>query len=304
MAMRFVAQRKRQRTQTKDARSTALVPVSKQQAEVNLARKVAQLSKYVKGLKPEMKFADVSLSASNVSPTTGVTTLMSAIAAGTGVNQRVGENVQVKYIEMHFEAIFAGSVAAATNDNPSYRVYIVQDKQQISNTSPGLLDLVDQPSVPTVQLFNVQEQKRFRVIYDSGPQVISNRFVPFSAFLGQIETGVSQIARYAFLGIWLLSAIPQLPSRPEFFLTLRSALAFLWSSVVLLLLTFRRMGFISWSLRTCWLLQLLVSILMPLPALVILMCNTLRNKGGLGAQPPYILCKIQPDFSTPHTRSF
>jgi len=171
MAMRFVSQRKRQRTQTKDARSTALVPVSKQQAEVNLARKVAQLSKYVKGLKPEMKFADISLSATNVSPTTGVTTLMSSIAAGAGVNQRVGENVQIKYIEMHFEAIFAGSVASSTNDNPSYRVYIVQDKQQVPNVSPALSDLVDQPSTPTVQLFNVQEQKRFRVIYDSGPQV-------------------------------------------------------------------------------------------------------------------------------------
>jgi len=152
--------------------------------------------------------------------------------------------------------------------------------------SPALTDLVDQPSLPTVQLFNVQEQKRFRVIYDSGPQVISNRFVPFLALLGQIETGVSQIARYAYLGIWLLLAIPQLLSRPESFLILRSASASLRSLMALPVPTFRRMEFILLLLRICWQLQLRVSIIPQPLALVISMCNTLRNKGGLGAQPP------------------
>jgi len=205
--MRFVARRKRQRTKSSDARSTALVAVSQKQAELNLARKVAQLSKYVKGLKPEMKFADVSLSGTNVSPTTGLTTHMSFIAAGTGVNQRVGENVQIKYIEMHFEAVFIASIAIATNDNPSYRVYIVQDKQQVASTSPTLADLVDQPSVPTVQLLNVQEQKRFRVIYDSGPQVMATLFLPFAVSVNQFPNSAIRSSRFAFLAICLVVAL-------------------------------------------------------------------------------------------------
>jgi len=153
--------------------SRALVPVTKAQAERNLARKVQELSKYVKGFKPEMKFIDISLSTLNISQAGGLTLLMSAISQATAVNARIGENVQVRYIEMHGEVSYASSVALAVNDNPTYRVYIVQDKQQVASTSPALSDLVDQPGNPVYQLRNVQEQKRFRVIYDSGPQVLA-----------------------------------------------------------------------------------------------------------------------------------
>jgi len=201
MAMRFVAQRKRMRTKSKDARSTALVAVSKQQADVNLARKVLQLSKYVKGMKPEMKFVDLNLSQTNVSFVAGTAQLMSAIAAGTGVNQRVGENVQVKYIELHFEAAYLNSIALSTNDNPSFRFWIVQDKQQVQNAAPSVADLVDAPSLPTISLFNVQEQKRFRVIYDSGAQVMGTRFVGsgLPASISITKFGTRFPFRYAFL---------------------------------------------------------------------------------------------------------
>jgi len=117
------------------------------------------------------------LSQTNVSFVAGTAQLMSAIAAGTGVNQRVGENVQVKYIEVHFEAAYVNSIASSINDNPSFRFWIIQDKQQVQNAAPSVADLVDQPSTPTTSLFNVQEQKRFRVIYDSGAQVMGTRFV-------------------------------------------------------------------------------------------------------------------------------
>lgn len=303
--MRFVARRKRLRTKSSDARSTALVAVSKQQADVNLARKVIQLSKYVKGLKPEMKFIDLNLSSTNVPFTTGVTQLMSSIGAGTNVNQRVGENVQVKYLEMHFEAGFINSVAAAVNDNPSYRVYIVQDRQQIATTSPALSDLVDVPGLPTVQLLNVQEQKRFRIIYDSGPQVMKLHFTPFAIF-DNFESSVRNSSRSACLEIFLvlvpLVTVPYL-FRPDFFSISSGSLAFLLSSTVLVRRIFRKMGFISWLLLICLLLSRRVSILPALLVLVLLMCNTLRNIGGLGAQPPYMY-RIQLQFSTPHTRSF
>lgn len=172
MAMRYVAKRQRIRSRSRGPKSTALVSVSAKQAEMNLARKVVQLSKYVKGLKPEMKFVDLALSSTNVNTGTGLTQLMSAVAAGSNINNRIGENILAKYIEVNFEAVYGASISVATNDNPSYRFYIVQDKQQIGSTSPALSDLIDAPGTPTIALYNVTEQKRFRVIFDSGPQVM------------------------------------------------------------------------------------------------------------------------------------
>jgi len=203
MAMRFVGRRKRMRSRSRGVQSTALVAVSAKQAEMNLARKVIQLSKYVKGLQPEMKFLDVNQSTANVTPSTGVTLLMSAVATGAGVTNRVGENISVKYWEVNFEAVFVGSVAVATNDNPSYRFYVVQDRQQIANTAPVLSDLVDDPSIPTTQLLSITEQKRFRILYDSGPQVTNNNFVAGGtpSALGDVKLGVKSYFRSAFLAI-------------------------------------------------------------------------------------------------------
>lgn len=166
-------QTKRARYTKPSAGSASLVPVSKAKAEMNLARKVQQLSKFVKGLKPEIKYLDLSLNTTNIAPATGLTIHLTQISQATAVNARVGENVQVRWVEFHGEIAYASSVVLATNDNPTYRVYVVQDMQQIASTSPALSDLVDQPAVPVYQLFNVQEQKRFRVLYDSGPQMVS-----------------------------------------------------------------------------------------------------------------------------------
>ena len=285
------------RTKSKDARSTALVAVSKQQAETNLARKVLQLSKYVKGMRPEMKFVDLNLSQTNVSQVAGTSQLMSAIAAGAGVNQRIGENVQVRYIELHFEAIFLSSIAVATNDNPSYRLYIVQDKQQVQNASPAVADLVDAPSLPTIQLFNVQEQKRFRVIYDSGPQVMKLHFTPFAIF-DNFESSIRNSSRSAFLEIYLV-LVPLVTHpylfRPDFLSISSGVLVFLSSITVLQTQISRRMEFISWCLRICWPLQRTVSIIIALLELVLLTCKYTQY-GGSGGAAHGIRITIQPNF--------
>lgn len=175
-------QTKRKGFTKRSAGSGSLVPVSKAKAEMNLARKVLQLSKQLKVIKPEMKYADISLNMLNISPVAGNVMLMSSISQATAVNARVGENVHVRHVEFHGEVSFAASIAVVTTDNPSYRVYVVQDTQQVPSTNPAVSDLVDQPGVPVYQLFNVTEQKRFRVLYDSGPQML---------YLGNPVAGVS-----------------------------------------------------------------------------------------------------------------
>jgi len=146
--------------------------VSAARAESNLAKKVVRLERLVKGLKPEIKFTDISLASNNISSANGAVIHMTQIAQGAAINQRISENVLVKHVEMHMEISTGTGVALSTNDNPSYRVYIVQDKQQVADTSPAVIDFVDQPSLPVTQLTQVTEQKRFRILYDSGPQMV------------------------------------------------------------------------------------------------------------------------------------
>lgn len=186
-------QTKRKGFTKRSAGSGSLVPVSKAKAEMNLARKVLQLSKQLKVMKPEMKFADISLNTLNISPTAGNVLLMSQISQATAVNARVGENVQVRHIEFHGEVSFAGSIAVVTTDNPSYRVYVVQDTQQVPSTNCSVADLVDQPGVPVYQLFNVSEQKRFRVLYDSGPQML---FLGNPVGGGVVNSNITMFSRY------------------------------------------------------------------------------------------------------------
>lgn len=176
----------------RSAGSGSLVPVSKAKAEMNLARKVQQLAKQLRVIMPEMKFADISLNTANVPVATGTTILMSSIPQATAVNARIGENVMVRHVEFHGEVQYAGSVQAGNNDNPSYRVYIVQDTQQIAGTSPSVADLVDQPGVPVYQLLNVTEQKRFRVLYDSGPQML----IFGNALAATLNSNVVMLTKY------------------------------------------------------------------------------------------------------------
>lgn len=153
--------------------SRALVPVSAKQAESNLALKVVRLTKLVKGLKPEVKYIDTSLSTNNVPVATGIVIHLTGIAGGTSVAQRVGDAVATLWWNVNL-SLTNSSSANATNENPSYRFYVVRDNQQVGDTAPTGADLVDQPSLPKIQLLNASTtmQKRFQILYDSRPQIL------------------------------------------------------------------------------------------------------------------------------------
>lgn len=163
----------KKRRESKAAQTSGLVQVSARQAESNLAQKVVKLTKLVKGLKPEVKYVDTSLTTNNVPVATGSVILLSGIAGGTGVNQRVGDLVTSLWWNLNVSLTNTSSFNA-TNENPSYRFYIVRDNQQVGDTAPTGADLVDQPSLPKIQLLNVATtmQKRFQVLFDSKPQIL------------------------------------------------------------------------------------------------------------------------------------
>lgn len=150
-----------------------MVPVTAARAEANLAQKVLRLERAVKQIKPEVKYFDLSLTNNNISVANGLVVHLTGIAAGTGVSQRVGDAIRAQWLQINL-SVTASSYFNATNENPSFRFYIVQDTQQIGDTTPAGSDLVDQPPLPKIQLLNilVTMQKRFRVLYDSKPQIM------------------------------------------------------------------------------------------------------------------------------------
>lgn len=149
------------------------MPVSAKQAEINLAQKVVKLTKLVSGLRPETKYIDTSLTSNNVSVNNGVVINLTAIGGGTGINQRVGDAVNMLWWNLNL-SVTLSSAQNTTTEMPSFRFYIARDVQQVSDTAPIGADLVDQPSLPKIQLLNVSTtmQRRFQIVYDSKPQLI------------------------------------------------------------------------------------------------------------------------------------
>lgn len=154
------------------AGTRSVVPVTSRQAERNLVRSVSRLTKLVKPHKPETKSMDLDVSAANIPASSGTTVSACLLAQGLTIHTRVGNWVRVTGLEFHCELLYTGGAGSITTDTPNWRVYIVQDLQQVPSTSPAVSDLVDQPSLPVVQLLNFDKQRRFKILYDSGPQLI------------------------------------------------------------------------------------------------------------------------------------
>jgi len=165
---RAVAFRKRM---AKGAKGT--VPVSQKQAERNLSKRVDKLAKSVRLVKPEVKWADCSVSVSNVSTTTGAVTSMLAVSQGTSSANRIGDAIRLISIELNWLPSLATTSVSGNQANSGARFYVVQDQQQIADTAPVGSDFVDQPSLPAIQLTNINFQNRFKILYDSGPQIYS-----------------------------------------------------------------------------------------------------------------------------------
>lgn len=151
--------------------SGSLVPVSGKQAEYNLAQKVVRLTRLTKGLHPELKYMDVSISQTNVDPTNGSSIFMNQVGQGTAIGNRVGDSVMMKsfYIAMNI------STAATSYDllgDYYWRVFVVLDKETRNAPVAGA-DLLDNPALPVNCLFNQINIDRFKVLYDSKPMLIN-----------------------------------------------------------------------------------------------------------------------------------
>jgi len=140
---------------------------------MNLAQKVARLSRLVKQAKPERKFMDIGVGFANVPTAGGGGADLTAIAQGLTNNTRIGDRVRVVSIYgAGYCSTLAASVVAATDDY-YWRVYIVVDKEGGVVATTGPL-FPDQTATPVQQLKNDAYLDRFKVVFDSGPMAISS----------------------------------------------------------------------------------------------------------------------------------
>lgn len=148
-----------------------LARVSASQVDRNLAKQVTRLTKMTRGLTPELKFADVSLTTSNI--TGGVSVLMNQVAQGVTQANRIGMFINMKswYI--------AGSISTATTSfdllgDYYWRCMVVVDSDAGTTAVANIGSLVvDQTETPVQMLYNNLYLKRFKILYDSGPMLVN-----------------------------------------------------------------------------------------------------------------------------------
>lgn len=94
----------------------------------------------------------------NISPSNAGTVLaLSAIAQGDGDNERVGDKITARSIMGRITCILNSTSAYTT-----YRFILVQDKQQVGDTTPSISDILQ--SVSTLSALNTTTPGRFKVL--------------------------------------------------------------------------------------------------------------------------------------------
>lgn len=147
----------------------------------SVSQQVRSLQRFVATLKPEIKYHDTSASGLNV-PVTGTVDTITDIAQGDTVNTRTGNAINVVSITVK------GSINSVAN-GAYYRVALVQDKQQIADTSPTAGTIFSDgvaSANPVTALPTIANLARFNVLWMS------------KIFSGTVITGTNQIAYYEF----------------------------------------------------------------------------------------------------------
>lgn len=132
-------------------------------ARGSFKQQLASLRRAVKHLAPELKLTDVNLQQSNVT-SAGSIQHVTTIAQGTDTNQRVGNTINVRNISIHI-TYTAASDATGT---ATMRYALVQDKQQIADGPPAVLDVFNSAD-PKITLPAVGSRERFRVLWMTKP---------------------------------------------------------------------------------------------------------------------------------------
>lgn len=126
-----------------------------------IIRQIRSLQSYVKGLRPEMKYTDTDIAATNVT-TSGAVVHISGVAQGDTIATRTGDQINIKSIDVRGRIVSPTSIA--TPSGFFYRVAVIVDKQQVADTAPTA-GAVFSPNDVVSMMPNVANLDRFRILY-------------------------------------------------------------------------------------------------------------------------------------------
>jgi len=155
-------QRKRARPSSKLSTKSSLVTVSKKQVDQNQSRVIQRLVKLTRGIAPERKFFDTSLSFINVADTAGAIVQITSIAQGDTVGTRTGNKIRIKALYVQVR-VSTQSLAGLAEEY--VRFMVVQDMQQVSDTAPTVANIVNNTALPQNALPLVASQGRYRILH-------------------------------------------------------------------------------------------------------------------------------------------
>ncbi len=125
---------------------------------LDIASKALSTALMVKKLvNVEKKFINIPFTAS--ASTTASVTHLTALAQGDTELTREGVSVKPQYLQLRI-ALTAHSSAG----NSEYRLLVVRDKQQIADTTPGILDVLEVQTIESMR--NHLTAERFNILWD------------------------------------------------------------------------------------------------------------------------------------------
>jgi len=126
-----------------------------------LTQQVKALQRFCKNLAPEVKYIDAGLNVTNI-PATGTVFPITTIATGDIEGTRTGNAVNVTAINLSGYFLRNSTDFAADS---FYRIALVQDKEQVADTSPTAAQIFNNTGLPTEALPLLDSLTRFNVLW-------------------------------------------------------------------------------------------------------------------------------------------
>jgi len=124
-----------------------------------LVRKVNYLTKLTR---PEVKKVDIGFGPSTLSGSSGNVHLITSIGRGDNPDQRQGDKVNCKYHSIKGQIWLNPSISGSTYTKQACRIVVVQDLQQIGDSSPTCLDIFKE--ISTFSPLNSAHVGRFKIL--------------------------------------------------------------------------------------------------------------------------------------------
>lgn len=129
----------------------------------NYNQKLKKLVKALNAQAPEVKYADLSLAFTNLVTPGSLTPFMS-IAQGDTFGTRSGNSISLKHLTLRM--LVSRNLSNPALADTYARVFIVKDKQGVSDTAPAVADIFS-PIAPVTAMINLTNLSRFDIVWRS-----------------------------------------------------------------------------------------------------------------------------------------